>query len=393
LASLVHTDPLAPHMAASELQDIGHALRAAERFYLGCLDGSWAADYLVARGFDRATARRWRIGYAFGGWTTVTAHLRRHGFTDGTIRAAGLARLSSRGALIDHFRDRVMLPIRDERGILVAFIGRARPDAGPVVPKYLNSPETAAYTKGNILFGLHESRRCLARGATPVIVEGPFDAIAVTVASPGRYAGLAPCGTALTARQVEAMARVADLDQAGVLVALDGDAAGQRATIKAYQVLLTVTSRMTAAILPGGRDPAQILQEDGAAALVGALGLSKPLAEVIVDAHIERWVPQLARAEGHLHAMRSAARLVASLLPVESTWQIIGITGGHQLAAFDDSLHHLVHPELSAVARALPPGAIGQILRVAERTGYESADIIAEVANSCSEFAEGHRSR
>ena len=214
--------------------DLGRVLLDAERFYVGHLKRSWVPSYLAARGLNPATVTQWHVGYAPAGWTALIRHLRNLGHDDAVIEAAGLARRSSRGTLIDHFRDRVMLAIRDERGMIAGFIGRAHPKAGPAVPKYLNSPETAAYTKGDLLFGLHEARERLARGAVPVIVEGPFDAIAVTAADPERYAGLAPCGTALTGRQVTALGRAIDLGQTGVLVALDGDRAGREAAIKAY---------------------------------------------------------------------------------------------------------------------------------------------------------------
>jgi DNA primase catalytic core, N-terminal domain len=153
----------------------------------------------------------WRIGYAASGWTTLTSYLRGRGHHDDTIQAAGLARISSRGTLIDHFRDRVMLPVHDEQGNLAGFIGRVRPGTGPDIPKYLNGPATSTYQKGDLLFGLHHARGHLARGAATVIVEGPFDAIAVALADPHHYAGLAPCGTALTSRQAAALSRAADL--------------------------------------------------------------------------------------------------------------------------------------------------------------------------------------
>ena len=167
--------------------------------------------YLQKRGITAAAMGQWHIGYAPGGWTALTSYLRGRGHHDDTIQAAGLARISSRGTLIDHFRDRVMLPVHDEHGNLAGFIGRARPGARPAIPKYLNGPATSTYQKGDLLFGLHHAQAHLARGATPVIVEGPFDAIAVTLADPDHYAGLAPCGTALTSRQAAALSRAADL--------------------------------------------------------------------------------------------------------------------------------------------------------------------------------------
>ena len=157
-------------------------LRDAEAYYTSQLAGSWAPGYLASRGVSDVTSRDWDIGYAPAGWSALTGHLRGLGHDDREIQAAGLAKPSSRGTLIDIFRDRIMLPVRDSGGTLAGFIGRAHPRAGPDVPKYINSPETAAYRKGNLLFGLHHARPALAQGATPVLVEGPFDAIAVTIA-------------------------------------------------------------------------------------------------------------------------------------------------------------------------------------------------------------------
>src|SRR5205823_2389121 len=139
--------------------------------------------------------------------------------------------------------------IRRPDGPIAGFIARARPGSGPGAPKYLNSPETATYKKGDVLFGLYEARERLARGAIPVIVEGPFDAIAVTLAD-ARYAGIALCGTALTSRQAAALGGLANLRDAGVLAALDGDRAGRDAAAKAYDILRLATTRAVAVVLP-----------------------------------------------------------------------------------------------------------------------------------------------
>ena len=350
-----------PAFGHSPPDDVSRILVAAEHFYLGQLHRSWAPRYLASRGLNQAAVTRWRIGYAPTGWTTLTDHLRRLGHDDAAIQEAGLARRSSRGTLIDHFRDRVMLAIRDERGEIVGFIGRARPNADPRTPKYLNSPESATFKKGEVLFGLHEARSQLAHGAMPVLVEGPFDAIAVTAADPQRYAGLAPLGTAFTTRQAKALSRAVDLHQVGVLVALDGDRAGQQAAIKAHEILLPHTRIANAAILPPGRDPAEILQSDGPAALRAALQHTEPLAKVVIDAHINRWTGQLDYAEGQLNAMRSAAAHIAGILPPETANAILSITGGQSLATLDDALRPVANPELPAIARILPPDAICQI--------------------------------
>jgi DNA primase len=325
--------------------DICRVLLDADQFYRGRLAGSWVPGYLDSRGFGAAIVTRWGIGYAPAGWTALLGHLRALGHDYAVIEAAGLARRSSRGTLIDHFRDRVMLPIRDDGGVIVGFIGRAQPDAGPAVPKYLNSPQTAVYTKGNLLFGLHDAREQLARGAVPVIAEGPFDAIAISAAGQGEYAGLAPCGTALTDRQVTALARAADLDKTGVLVALDGDHAGREAAIKAYKTLLPVTTMPTAVILPPERDPAEILQNDGPAGLGRLLRhRAEPLARIVIDAHLDGWGHRLDEPEGPLRAMRSSAALVASLLPSEPLARIHQITGGRIIATLDASLRPAATP-------------------------------------------------
>ena len=368
--------------------DISSILAEAEAFYLSRVKRSWVPAYLAARGFGRETMPQWRIGYAPARWATLTDHLRGLGRNDAAIQAAGLARRSSRGTLIDHFRDRVMLAIRAEDGTIAGFIGRALPDAGPTVPKYLNSPETTAFIKGNLLFGLHEARDALAHGVLPVIVEGPFDAIAVTAADPARYAGLAPSGTALTTRQAAALSRAADVRQTGVLVALDGDPAGRNAAIKAHGVLLTVTRNATAVILPTGRDPAEILQTDGPTALGSVLQQIEPLARVVIDAHIDRWARQLDHAEGQLNAMRSAASFVAGLLPPETTKQILQITGGRHLETLDEDLHPIADPELPVIARVLPSDAICQIIRVAERLDNDHSEVTAEVANAVAKEAD-----
>ena len=165
---------------------IRRILADAHAFYTGQLAGSWAPGYVHARGITAAAIQDWHIGYAPAGWTTLTSHLRRLGHHDDAIQAAGLATRSSRGTLIDRFRDRIMLPVHDTVGMLAGFTGRAPPDAGPDTPKYLNSPQTATYQKSHLLFGLYQARPDLARGAIPVIVEGAFDAIAVSIADPGR---------------------------------------------------------------------------------------------------------------------------------------------------------------------------------------------------------------
>lgn len=361
--------------------EILSVLQAAEQFYLGNLDRSWVGPYLSGRGFDKDIVQRWRIGFAPGGWTALTDHLRDLGHRDELIQSSGLARVSSRGTLIDHFRNRVMLPSRDGSGVIVGFIGRAHPKARSDVPKYLNSPETAVYSKGEVLFGLGESRRQLVAGAMPVIVEGPFDAIAVSVADPGAYAGLAPCGTALTTLQVTALAQVVDLADAVVLVALDGDRAGRDAALRSHRMLNAAASRPAVAKLPAGQDPADILQAEGPAALRSTLERFEPLAQLVIDAHLDSWEPKLRDAEGRLAALRSVAVVIAGTLPESTAESIRAVTGGRPIQTLDERMRPLVNSELAQIASLLPISPISQIARAADRLNLEYSDVLAAVAN------------
>jgi DNA primase len=362
---------------------IDGALRDAEQFYTGQLATSWVPAYLRQRGITAAAMGEWHIGYAPRGWTTLTSYLRGRGHHDDAIQAAGLARISSRGTLIDHFRDRVMLPVRDEQGNLAGFIGRARPGTGPGAPKYLNGPATSTYQKGDLLFGLHQGRGHLARGATPVIVEGPFDAIAVTLADPGHVAGLAPCGTALTSRQAAALGRAADLRRTGVLVAFDDDTAGRKAAVRAYDILRAISHRLQSVTL-SGKDPAEILEAEGATALRAILrDHAEPLSAVVIDAHIDPWERRLRDPDGPLLAMRSVAAVIAGQLSLETAEAMRQITQNKELHTLDEYMRPVANAELPEIARVLPADTAYQITRAAERLGFtDYSDVLAEVANA-----------
>jgi DNA primase len=379
--------PAAGQVPAGPSPRTRRIIQHAQDFYAAQLPASWAPAYLKSRGISPQVAAEWGIGYAPAGWTTLTDHLRRLGHGDDEIEAAGVAKRSARGTLIDRFRDRVMLPVHDERGGLAGFIGRAHPDARPDVPKYLNSPETAGFRKGSLLFGLHRALPALAQGAIPVIVEGPFDAIAVILADPDRHAGLAPCGTALTNQQASLLSQAADLPRTGILVAFDGDSAGRKAAARAYGILRPHTWKLQSALL-NTKDPAQIVQQDGPAALRAILRdhRESPSA-VVIDTHIEGWERHLGHTEGRFRAMISAASLIAGLLPGDTAAQIREFTEGRDLVMLDDMLRPVENPELLRIARILPADSAFQAVRVASMLGFDVSDVVAEVANAASRRA------
>jgi DNA primase len=276
--------------------------------------------YLADRGLDAALlpSSPWKIGYA-ASWTILTEHLRGLGHCDAALLCSGLVVAGSNGQLRDHFHDRLMIPLRAEDGYAVGFIGRRHPNAGDDHgPKYLNSPDTEIFTKGNILAGLAEGRGRLASGARPVLVEGPLDAIAVSIAAPAQYVGIAPCGTALTGEQVAALARAVSLADRGVHVAFDGDTAGRNAAVRAYSLLAPVTSHLTTITFPDDADPASIVEARGHPALCDALtGTVRPLADLVIDTRISDWAHgrDLVFAELQIGALRAAATAIATMPP------------------------------------------------------------------------------
>jgi DNA primase len=309
-------------------RDLARLHEIAALFYRGLLPGSWVPGYLADRGFGPVVQQHWQAGYAPAAWNALTCHLRAGGYPDPLIEAAGLARRARRRDLIDTFRDRAMLPIRSGDGTIVAFIGRAAEHADPHVPKYLNSPGTSLYNKSEVLFGLWEARGAFASGAQPVIVEGPFDAIAVTTACDGRHVGVSPCGVALTIQQATALEAAADLRATGVLVAFDPDQAGRRAAISAYHLLSPLTGNTTAAILPPGRDPAQILHDHGPAGLAGMLAHhTRPLADLVIDAEVDRWSQWLRHPGGQIRALRAAAPVIAAMPPAHVARHVARLAG------------------------------------------------------------------
>ena len=346
-----------------QADDIVRVNMAAHTFFQSTMPASWVPGYLAARGFGIGIQQLWQAGRAPASWDALTRHLRALGFPDTVLEASGLARRSRRGTLIDTFRNRAMLPIRSADGTVIAFIGRAPNRSGPGVPKYLNSPKTSLYDKSEILFGLWEAREALAVGARPVIVEGPFDVIAVTTAGQGRFAGIAPCGTALTAQHADALSRAGDLSTTGVLVAFDPDPPGRRAAARAYHLLSHLTPETSAVILPTGQDPAQILTDSSPEALATILAdRTHPLADLVIDVQLEQWTRWLDYAGGQFNALRAVAPVVAAMPPAHVARQVIRLSDrlGLDHATVTDAITGAL-PEV--IARRPSPSTDGDIPR------------------------------
>ncbi len=325
LSAALATEQDSTHRPGPVPDRLVHLHALAVEFYKGRLHAAGpearrAVTLLASRGVDQAGALEAGVGYAPRAWTHLVDHLRQAGVDDTELLASGLAMTSSRGSLVDRFRDRIVFPVLAAPGRPVALLGRAvDPTAtdptGTPTPKYLNSPDSAIYRKGQLLYGLSEATAALAAGAKPVLVEGPMDAHAIGQAGPG-FVGVAVCGTALTAAQIELLdTAVGGLAGRGVIVAFDGDQAGRQAALRAYDLLRPAGVWPHALHLPAGQDPAELLQQHGPAGLRAALlaAAASPLVDMLVDDRIDRHHDQLRWVEGQLTAARSAATVIATL--------------------------------------------------------------------------------
>jgi len=258
------------------------AHQVAARFYVATLHsplGDGPREYLRQRALGTFVEDpAWTLGYAPPGWVNLTGHLRHLGFSETDIATAGLAIVGRRGALLDRFRDRIVLGLHDSHGALVGFVGRCSPKAAGTCPKYLNSPRTPLYAKGNVLFGLAEQRELLAAGATPVLVEGPLDVLGIASLRSDRVA-VSPCGTAIRPEQARLLRSASG---STVVVAYDADDAGHRAARTAYERLAPHFDTILTARLPTGEDPAALAARNPSLlrhALIGAA----PLADQLID--------------------------------------------------------------------------------------------------------------
>ncbi|WP_182883908.1 toprim domain-containing protein [Microbispora sp. H10949] len=338
--------------------------RQAELFFQACRTNSWVPAYLRDRGFDLGTQRSWRVGYAPNDWRALTRHLRTRGFSDTAIEQSGLARRTNRGMLIDFFRDRVMLPIKDPDGATIAFVARSRDSE----PKYLKSPRTPLYAKGRALFGVHT----LTADLKPVIAEGPLDAIAISAVCKGQLAGVSPCGTALTSEHVAAL-RAATALTNGVVIAFDGDSAGRTAAVHSYALFKNICTA-EAVVFSAGQDPAGVLRDAGPDALAKILHTqARPLADLVTDTAIEPWQEHLVYPEGRLNTLRSAGKAISAMAPADVARQVARVADRLDFdhAAVTETVADFVTTRLALADFPTPPTINGAAASPAGRKPSE----------------------
>jgi DNA primase len=237
-------------------------------------EGHRALEYLEGRGIEEATRHAFKLGYAPNSWDALSGYLKKQGVSIPQIEASGLVSLKESGGFYDKFRGRLMFPICDAQGRVIAFGGRVM---GEGEPKYLNSPETAVYTKGQHLFGLHQARDAVRKQGYAILVEGYLDFLIPFQAGVKNL--VASLGTALTEQQVRLLGRYAKK----IIVNFDPDTAGVNATKRSLEMLLTEGFKVNVLSLPEDLDPDEFIRARGADEYLKLLKGSQPFMDYIVD--------------------------------------------------------------------------------------------------------------
>jgi DNA primase len=289
------------------------AHRVAEEFFTSQLREPAAAHaraFLTERGFDAAAAERFGVGYSPAGWEEMTRHLRGRGFSDEELTKAGLSRAGRRG-LVDMFRNRLMWPIRDLSGETIAF-GARKLDPEQDGPKYLNTPETSLFKKGHVLYGADLAKREIAHRRQAVIVEGYTDVMACHLA--GVPTAVATSGTAFGEDHVKVLRRlIMDTEGADgeVIFTFDGDAAGQRAALRAFSLEEKFVTQTYVTVQADGLDPCDLRLSRGDAAVRDLVARRVPLFEFAIKSVLAKH--NLDTTEGQLAALDEAAPIVARI--------------------------------------------------------------------------------
>ncbi|WP_405505377.1 DNA primase [Streptomyces purpurascens] len=288
------------------------AHKIAAEWYAEQLATSPEADtgrvFLAERGFDQAAAVHFGVGYSPQGWDHLTRFLRGKGFTDKEILLSGLAQEGRRGP-IDRFRGRLMWPIRDIGGEVVGFGARKLYEADNG-PKYLNTPDTAIYKKSHVLYGIDLAKKDIAKSSRAVVVEGYTDVMACHLA--GVTTAIATCGTAFGGDHIKILRRLLmDNGSARVIFTFDGDAAGQKAALRAFEDDQKFAAETYIAIAPDGMDPCDLRLAKGDEAVADLVEPRTPLFEFALRQIVARY--DLDTPAGRAAALDEAAPVVARI--------------------------------------------------------------------------------
>ena len=240
----------------NKIYDINRDTARFFHSYLMSPDGKWALDYLTGRGLTLKTIRHFGLGAAPDSWDMLIKHLKGKGYSESDMIAANVVGKSQRGTLYDRFRKRVMFPIINIRGNIIAFSGRAMPGEDKQGGKYVNTSDTPVYKKSANLFGMNFAKNSCSERI--ILVEGNMDVI--TLHQAGFTNTVAPLGTAFTSEQVNLLARYTK----EIVLTLDADAAGQKAIRRASELLADSGLKVRVITIPDGKDPDEYIKKNGA---------------------------------------------------------------------------------------------------------------------------------
>ena len=287
----------------SRREELVDVTARAVRFYTNRLktasDAGPARAYLRGRGYDADVVEQFSIGYSPDEWDQLVKHLRDDGIKDEVMIKSGLASRSSRGSLIDRFRGRVMFPIFDVRGDAVGFGARILEGDGP---KYLNSSESPIYHKSRLLYGLNWAKSDIVRSDTSVVVEGYTDVIAMHLA--GMPIAVATCGTALGEDHLDLLRRFSER----VVFAFDADEAGAGAALRGFDRSVPGDLDLRVAVLPEGKDPADVVADGDIDRLREAVDDSQPLLKFRIESELAKY--NLDEPEARTKAVRAAGAVI-----------------------------------------------------------------------------------
>ena len=329
-------------------------------------DAQEAQRFLGARGFDPAATRKFGVGYAPRGWDHLLKHLRSQGFTDEELKATGMFSEGNRG-LYDRFRGRIIWPIRTIAGETIGF-GARRLFDDDQGPKYLNTPETQLYKKSQVLYGIDLAKRDMAKTKQVVIVEGYTDVMAAHLA--GITTAVATCGTAFGPGHIKMVRRMITDDGSGgeIIFTFDGDAAGQKAAMAAFQEDQRFVAQTFVAVAENGMDPCDLRLHKGDAAVRSLIASRRPLFEFAIDSTLAKY--DLATLEGRVLAMRAIAPIIAGIKDRDLRPAYMRKVSG-QLGLELDEIQRAVayaqnHPKLSRTQQAEAAAAAPRYERLNE---------------------------
>ncbi len=343
---------------SGERETLFRANQTAADFFAHVLwntpDGEPARAYLKTRGVSVEIAREFMLGFAPDRVASLARALEKRALTAAALKL-GLVKRDANGTH-DMFRARLMFPIRDGQGRVIAFGGRV---LGDRLPKYINSPESPLYSKGRNVYGLYEARKAIARADRVIVVEGYLDAIALAVA--GFAEVVASLGTALTADQLRLVGRLS----ANILACFDGDAAGRKASMRAVEIFLSAGMLGRAILIPPGFDPDTFVKQHGAAAFEALAASARMLFDYFLDA-------QSALAAKSLGDRSRAAERVAEMLRMVSNpfeFDLLARRAAEAIGVSEDVLRRYVRRPAPRRAGSETASSAAPPPRIAARIG------------------------